>query len=75
VYLLQDLKATLAQELDFVNEGRNSEKCLHDLKHLKYVYVPDVHWDKTSTVSVHIISLTLISVCMYQTFIGIKPLL
>ena len=48
---LQDLKDTLAQELDFVNEGRNSEKCQSDLKHLEYVYVPTVHWNKTSTVS------------------------
>lgn len=47
---LQDLKDTLVQELDFVNEGKNSERCQSDLSHLKYVYVPKVHWDKTSTV-------------------------
>lgn len=47
---LQDLKDTLAQELDFVNEGKNSERCQRDLSHLKYVYVPKVHWDMTSTV-------------------------
>lgn len=46
----QDLKDTLEQELDFVNEGKNSEKCQRDLNHLKFVYVPKVHWDKTSTV-------------------------
>lgn len=48
-WVLQDLKGTLAQELDFVNEGTNSETCQEDLKHLGYVYVPKVHWDKTST--------------------------
>ncbi|XP_062591719.1 uncharacterized aarF domain-containing protein kinase 5-like isoform X2 [Saccostrea cucullata] len=48
-WALQDLKDTLEQELDFVNEGKNSERCQHDLRHLKYVYVPKVHWDKTST--------------------------
>nr|XP_022335396.1 uncharacterized aarF domain-containing protein kinase 5-like isoform X2 [Crassostrea virginica] len=48
-WVLQDLKDTLAQELDFVNEGKNSERCQRDLSHLKYVYVPKVHWDKTST--------------------------
>ncbi|XP_048771947.2 uncharacterized aarF domain-containing protein kinase 5-like isoform X2 [Ostrea edulis] len=48
-WVLQDLKDTLAQELDFINEGKNSEKCQRDLSHLKYVYVPKVHWDKTST--------------------------
>ena len=48
---LQDMKGTLAQELDFVNEGKNSERCKRDLNHLGYVYVPKVHWDLTSTVS------------------------
>lgn len=48
-WVLQDLKDTLEQELDFVNEGKNSEKCQRDLSHLKFVYVPKVHWDKTST--------------------------
>ena len=45
------MKGTLAQELDFINEGQNSERCQSDLKHLDYVYVPKVHWDITSTVS------------------------
>ncbi|KAL5021335.1 hypothetical protein ScPMuIL_000490 [Solemya velum] len=48
-WVLQDLKKTLAQELDFVNEGKNAERCQRDLKHLAYIYVPTVHWDKTST--------------------------
>lgn len=48
-WVLQDLKDTLEQELDFVNEGKNSERCQRDLSHLKFVYVPKVHWDKTST--------------------------
>ncbi|XP_053401356.1 uncharacterized aarF domain-containing protein kinase 5-like isoform X3 [Mercenaria mercenaria] len=48
-WVLQDMKDTLAQELDFVNEGSNSERCQDDLKHLGYVYVPKVHWDRTST--------------------------
>ena len=38
-------------ELDFENEGKNSERCQKDLKHLPYIYVPKVHWDKTSKVS------------------------
>ena len=45
------MKGTLGQELDFINEGSNSERCQEDLKHLGYVYVPKVDWDKTSTVS------------------------
>ncbi|XP_046581255.1 uncharacterized aarF domain-containing protein kinase 5-like [Haliotis rubra] len=47
-WVIKDLKVTLAQELDFVNEGGNGERCQKDLQHLKYVYVPKVHWDKTS---------------------------
>ncbi|XP_006830843.1 PREDICTED: uncharacterized aarF domain-containing protein kinase 5 [Chrysochloris asiatica] len=47
-WVLQDLKGTLAQELDFENEGRNAERCARDLQHFHYVVVPRVHWDKTS---------------------------
>ncbi|XP_074059146.1 putative aarF domain-containing protein kinase 5 isoform X2 [Macrotis lagotis] len=47
-WVLKDLKGTLAQELDFENEGRNSERCAKDLKHFHYVVVPRVHWDKSS---------------------------
>uniref|UniRef100_A0A8C1HTP5 AarF domain containing kinase 5 n=1 Tax=Cyprinus carpio carpio TaxID=630221 RepID=A0A8C1HTP5_CYPCA len=47
-WVLQDLKGTLAQELDFENEGRNSERCAEELKHFKFVVVPKVFWDLTS---------------------------
>ncbi|CAG5116393.1 unnamed protein product [Candidula unifasciata] len=47
-WVLQDLKKTLKQELDFENEGRNGERCSKDLGHLKFVYVPKVYWDMTS---------------------------
>ncbi|KAM4689427.1 putative aarF domain-containing protein kinase 5 [Discoglossus pictus] len=47
-WVLKDLKGTLAQELDFENEGRNSERCAKDLKGLPYVRIPRVHWDYTS---------------------------
>lgn len=46
----QDLKGTLAQELDFENEGRNAERCARDLQHFRYVVVPRVHWDTSSKV-------------------------
>ncbi|XP_027713609.1 uncharacterized aarF domain-containing protein kinase 5 isoform X3 [Vombatus ursinus] len=45
---VKDLKGTLAQELDFENEARNSERCADDLKHFGYIVVPRVHWDKSS---------------------------
>lgn len=47
-WVLDDLKETLKQELDFVNEGRNGERCADELKHLSYVYVPEIHWDFTT---------------------------
>ncbi|XP_076692221.2 putative aarF domain-containing protein kinase 5 isoform X1 [Callospermophilus lateralis] len=47
-WVLQDLKGTLAQELDFENEGHNAERCAQELKHFPYVTVPRVHWDKCS---------------------------
>uniref|UniRef100_A0A2K6K4H2 AarF domain containing kinase 5 n=1 Tax=Rhinopithecus bieti TaxID=61621 RepID=A0A2K6K4H2_RHIBE len=45
-WVLQDLKGTLAQELDFENEGRNAERCAQELAHFPYIVVPRVHWDK-----------------------------
>uniref|UniRef100_G1RI52 AarF domain containing kinase 5 n=1 Tax=Nomascus leucogenys TaxID=61853 RepID=G1RI52_NOMLE len=47
-WVLQDLKGTLAQELDFENEGRNAERCARELAHFPYVVVPRMHWDKSS---------------------------
>ncbi|XP_049819455.1 uncharacterized aarF domain-containing protein kinase 5 isoform X2 [Aethina tumida] len=47
-WVLEDLKACLQQELDFVNEGKNSERCAKELQQLKYVYVPKVNWELTS---------------------------
>ncbi|XP_037236826.1 uncharacterized aarF domain-containing protein kinase 5 [Falco biarmicus] len=47
-WVLQELKGTLARELDFENEGRNAERCARDLRHCTYVVVPRVHWDKCS---------------------------
>ncbi|XP_059021414.1 uncharacterized aarF domain-containing protein kinase 5 isoform X2 [Mustela lutreola] len=47
-WVLQDLKGTLAQELDFENEGQNAERCARELRHFRYVVVPRVHWDVCS---------------------------
>ncbi|XP_037391277.1 uncharacterized aarF domain-containing protein kinase 5 [Pygocentrus nattereri] len=47
-WVLKDLKGTLAQELDFENEGRNSERCAEELKHFKFIVVPKVFWGLTS---------------------------
>ena len=50
-WVMKDLKKTLAEELDFVNEGKNAERCAADLAHFSFVHVPKVHWEKTSLVS------------------------
>lgn len=47
-WVLKDLKGTLAQELDFENEARNSERCAKELNHLKFIAVPKVFWEQTS---------------------------
>ncbi|XP_074414814.1 putative aarF domain-containing protein kinase 5 isoform X3 [Zonotrichia albicollis] len=47
-WVLQELKGTLALELDFENEARNSERCGRDLGHLRGVRVPRVHWGHCS---------------------------
>ncbi|KAM3858620.1 putative aarF domain-containing protein kinase 5 [Diretmus argenteus] len=47
-WVLKDLKGTLAQELDFENEARNSERCAEELKHFKFIVVPKVFWEQSS---------------------------
>lgn len=51
-WIIEELKDTLKQELDFLNEGRNSEKCAQDLKHLGFIYVPKVFWNYCSEVRI-----------------------
>jgi aarF domain-containing kinase len=55
-WILEELKDTLAQELDFENEARNAERCQRELSHLGYVAVPNVHWNKTTKVCVSYLS-------------------
>jgi aarF domain-containing kinase len=50
VCALQDLRETLEQELDFINEGRNSERCSKELSKFSFVYVPQVFWNLTTKV-------------------------
>lgn len=42
--------ANLPKELDFINEGKNSERCSHDLRVFDYIYIPRVFWDYTNSV-------------------------
>jgi aarF domain-containing kinase len=47
-WVFEEIKDSLASELDFINEGRNGERSYQELKHLPYIHVPCVHWDKTT---------------------------
>ena len=49
-WILNDLRGNLEQELDFVNEGKNAERCAVDMKKFNYVHIPKVEWDLTSKV-------------------------
>lgn len=39
---MQELRETLAEELDFEHEGHNQERCAHDMVNFPYVYIPKV---------------------------------
>ena len=45
---VQDLKTTLAQELDFENEVRNMEQCRQDLAVFPWLHVPRVEKELSS---------------------------
>ncbi|XP_005180262.3 uncharacterized aarF domain-containing protein kinase 5 [Musca domestica] len=48
-WILRDVKKNLVQELNFINEGKNVERCAKDLKILKFVHIPKVYWTHTKT--------------------------
>ena len=49
-WILKDVRKNLVQELNFVNEGKNLERCANDLKAFSFVYIPKVYWSLTTTV-------------------------
>lgn len=49
-WIMNDLRKNLVQELNFVQEGENAERCAKDLESLRYVHVPKIHWSHTKTV-------------------------
>ncbi|XP_029369355.1 putative aarF domain-containing protein kinase 5 isoform X3 [Echeneis naucrates] len=68
-WVLKDLKETLAQELDFENEARNSERCAQELKYFKFVVVPKVFWEQTSK---RVLTAEFCSGCKINNIEGIK---
>lgn len=47
-WIVRSVRKNLEQELDFLNEGKNAEKCATDLKRLPFVHVPKVNWNLTT---------------------------
>ncbi|XP_041772762.1 uncharacterized aarF domain-containing protein kinase 5 [Anopheles merus] len=47
-WIVEDLQGTLREELDFVHEAKNAERCARDLARLDFVYVPKVLWNHTN---------------------------
>ncbi|PSN37377.1 hypothetical protein C0J52_14289 [Blattella germanica] len=47
-WIILELRDTLIQELDFINEGKNGERCARDLSKFPFVYVPKIVWDLTT---------------------------
>ncbi|CAN6710068.1 unnamed protein product [Malus baccata var. baccata] len=48
-WLIEEMRESLPKELDFINEAKNSEKCLENFQKFSphiaaYVYAPKVHW-------------------------------
>ncbi|RWR88123.1 putative ATATH9 [Cinnamomum micranthum f. kanehirae] len=53
-WLMKCAKVYQRQELDFLSEARNSEKCLDNFKRLSphladYVYAPKIHWNLSTS--------------------------
>ncbi|XP_013106912.2 uncharacterized aarF domain-containing protein kinase 5 [Stomoxys calcitrans] len=46
-WILRDVKNNLVQELNFIKEGQNVERCARDLRLLKFVHIPKVYWTHT----------------------------
>ncbi|XP_037096545.1 aarF domain-containing protein kinase 1 isoform X3 [Syngnathus acus] len=45
MWLVEEAKKNMPLELDFLNEGRNSEMVANKLAHLTFLKVPIIHWD------------------------------
>lgn len=48
-WIVRDLRRSLEMELDFVHEADNMDRCAKDLKHFKYVHIPEVYRELSGT--------------------------
>ncbi|XP_041469511.1 aarF domain-containing protein kinase 1-like [Lytechinus variegatus] len=49
LWLAQEMREKLPIELDFVQEGKNAEKVAQMLKHFKFLKVPDIYWQQSTS--------------------------
>lgn len=47
--IYDECSKVLYEEIDYINEGRNADRFRRDFRNIKWVRVPTVHWDYTST--------------------------
>ncbi|BFF97592.1 uncharacterized aarF domain-containing protein kinase 5 [Drosophila madeirensis] len=48
-WIMRDVRKNLVQEMNFVQEGHNAERCAGDMKKFNFVHVPKVYWPYTKT--------------------------
>ncbi|XP_042452131.1 protein ACTIVITY OF BC1 COMPLEX KINASE 7, chloroplastic-like isoform X2 [Zingiber officinale] len=47
--IYNECSKTLYQEIDYINEGKNADRFRRDFRNIKWVHVPLIYWDYTST--------------------------
>lgn len=70
-WIVRSVRKNLEQELDFINEGKNAEKCAKDLERLRFVYVPKVKWPLTTK---RVLTTEFIDACKASDLEGIKAM-
>lgn len=70
-WIVKSVRRNLEQELDFINEGNNAEKCARDLSKLPFVYVPKVNWKLTTK---RILTTEFIDACKASDLKAIKAM-
>uniref|UniRef100_A0A8D8D5I4 Uncharacterized aarF domain-containing protein kinase 5 n=2 Tax=Culex pipiens TaxID=7175 RepID=A0A8D8D5I4_CULPI len=70
-WIARDLQNTLREELDFIHEGKNSERCAEDLKTHDHIYVPKVIWKYTKE---RVLTTEFIDGCKISDHEGLKRL-
>ncbi|XP_008813062.1 LOW QUALITY PROTEIN: protein ACTIVITY OF BC1 COMPLEX KINASE 7, chloroplastic-like [Phoenix dactylifera] len=47
--IYDECSKSLYQEIDYINEGKNADRFRREFRNIKWVRVPLIHWDYTST--------------------------